>query len=184
ALFPAKASHTWGPESEEVTGVAADREWAPEYLYGTDGTAGGHGNDPCGGRVAAWSVVIFQRAPDGLKQVGSACGVLPPGTTVPQAEAYAIARVCARTPGVADITTDCFGMLRQQKSLVVNWPWLQGGDRRAHASLTRSHVTEDEFRAEFGESSLWRKQVNDAADHLCQKAGHGPSGTMVPGRDR
>ncbi|CAE7033136.1 unnamed protein product [Symbiodinium sp. CCMP2592] len=156
---------------------------------------------------------------ESLWQVGSACGVLPPGTTVPQA----IARVCARTRG-----------LRQQKSLVVNWPWLQGGDRRENASLTwvRKQVNDaadhlcrkaadrataqagqwcpDEiddlvrevtrflqhrasvllvsheqppwdltpqrkpkrrrFRAEFGEASLWRKQVNDAADHLCRKA--------------
>ncbi|CAE7029859.1 unnamed protein product [Symbiodinium sp. CCMP2592] len=63
-------------------------------------------------------------------------------------------------------------MLRQQKSLGVSWPWLQGGDRRAHASLTwvRSHVTAEEFSAEFGEASLWRQQINDAADQLCRKA--------------
>ncbi|CAE7362594.1 unnamed protein product [Symbiodinium sp. CCMP2592] len=48
------------------------------------------------------------------------------------------------------------------------------GGRRHHHRLFRdaaaAHVTEDEFRAVFGEASLWRKQVNDAADHLCGKA--------------
>ena len=71
-----------GPESEEATGAATDREWSPEYLYGTDGTAGAHGRDPRG-RIAAWAVVIFKRTPTGVEQIGAACGVLPPGTSVP-----------------------------------------------------------------------------------------------------
>ena len=174
-LLPATATrlrgYVWGPESEEATGAATAREWSPEHLYGTDGTAGAHGRDPRG-RIAAWAVVIFRRTPTGVEQIGAASGVLPPGTSVPQAEAYAVARVCSRTPGKADVTTDCLGTLKQQRAHNPTWPWVQAGERRHHASLTwvRSHVSEEAFCSEFGSAQLWRRELNEAADTLCKQA--------------
>ena len=94
--------------------------------------------------------------------------------------------MCSRTPGKADVTTDCLGTLKQQRSVTPTWPWVQAGERRHHATLTwvRSHVNEEAFCAEFGAAQLWRRELNEAADTLC-KHGGGPcshaSRAMEPG---
>ena len=134
ASVTSRGGYASGPVSEKTWGVGSSRLWPAHLLYATDATGGPHRSDPRG-RIVAWAVTIHEWRQGVHECVGGVTGILPPGSTVAQGEAYAIARVCHHLTEVADVTTDCQAAARQQFATTKSWPWAQARGREHLASL-------------------------------------------------
>ena len=177
-LMPATVTslvgYTSGPASERAWGVGSSHMWP-------DATGGPHGSDPRG-RIVAWAITIHEWRQGALVCVGGVTGILPPGSTVAQGEAYAIARVCHHLTEVADVTTDCQAAARQQFATPKSWPWVQARGREHLAKITwiRSHTQMEAFLAEFGPGQAWRRDINESADAACKTAAREALASIPP----
>ena len=162
-LLP-RMSGIWQPG----TSIKADG-----LVFGTDAT--GTTNDQRT-RVVAAAVVACTLKEGQVTEVGRITQVLPPGTSVVQGEAVALALLLRHTTGQIEVTADCRPAILQAGSSCF---------REAHASVWEdvwedrhrllitwhpSHRTPKEYKERYGNPHHWRVQINDLADHACKDA--------------
>ena len=100
--------------------------------------------------------------------------MLPPGSTVPQGEAFAIIQAIQATVGSFDLTSDCKPALRalhsRQLSIkhIPEWGPVWHDRGRVHPTWVRSHCTPEAFEKEFP-TQQWRRELNALADELAGK---------------
>ena len=141
-------------------------------FFGTDASGGPGSKDPRT-RIVTWSVIAGSWGPEGFVTLGSLSGVEPPGTSVIQGEAKALAQLLKNTEGEAQVAVDSKGAISQQESNVQksnHYPAWYGcfPDRgRLTCHWLSSHTTLESFLADHGESSSWQWHANQAADALC-----------------
>ena len=142
-------------------------------LIGTDASGGPNTRDPRL-RAVGWSVVLCELRAERLVELGTISGMLPPGSTVPQGEAFAIIQAIQTTVGSFDLTSDCKPALRalhsRQLSIkhIPEWGPVWHDRGRVHPTWVRSHCTPEAFEKEFP-SQLWRRELNGLADELAGK---------------
>ena len=145
---------------------------AQGLFFGTDASGGPGSKDPRT-RIVTWSVIAGSWGPEGFVTLGSLSGVEPPGTSVIQGEAKALAQLLKNTEGEAQVAVDSKGAISQQESKVQksnHYPAWYGcfpdrGGLTCH--WLSSHTTLESFLADHGESSSWQWHANQAADALC-----------------
>ena len=117
------------------------------FVFSTDAT-GGPDSPDVRLRIVAYAVMAFKKEGDHLTNVASITGYLPVGASVADGETRALQVLADNVFGTADVTVDC-----------------QAAIKRA----SKFGQTIDSFRQEFGASNLWRREINDHADKLCEK---------------
>ena len=143
---------------------------ATGLLIGTDASGGPNTRDPRL-RAVGWSVVLCDLRADRLVELGTISGLLPPGSTVPQGESFAIIQAILSTIGSFDLTSDCKPALRALHSRKLSvkhlpeWGPVWHDRCRVHPTWVRSHCTPEAFEKEFP-SQLWRRELNVMADAL------------------
>ncbi|CAE7465200.1 unnamed protein product [Symbiodinium microadriaticum] len=146
---------------------------ADGLVFGTDAT--GTTNDQRT-RVVAAAVVACTLKEGQATEVGRITQVLPPGTSVVQGEALALALLLRHTTGQVEVTADCRPAILQAGS---------NSFREAHANVWESvweerhrllitwhpsHRTSQEYTERYGDPQHWRVQLNDLADCACKDA--------------
>ena len=132
--------------------------------------SGGPGSKDPRTRIVTWSVIAGSWGPEGFVSLGSLSGVEPPGTSVIQGEAKALAQLLKNTEGEAQVAVDSKGAISQQESKVQksnHYPAWYGcfPDRgRLTCHWLSSHTNLESFLADHGESSSWQWHANQAAD--------------------
>ncbi|CAE7597297.1 unnamed protein product [Symbiodinium natans] len=107
-----------------------------------------------------------------LTIIAKASGVLPRPATILDGEVFAISKALELCVGDLDITTDSRVAYRQKSARTVSArhspSWRQSWEERHRAHLTwvKAHLDEKQFIQRFGDDSLWRWRLNQAADHL------------------
>ena len=154
-----------------VTGLFCHQPVDVTGLFvGTDASGGPNTRDPCL-RAVGWSVVLCELRADCLIEHGTISGLLPPGSTVPQGESFAIIQALLATTGCFDLTGDCIPALRAlasktlSKKHIPEWGLVWHGRARAQPHWVRSHCTAEAFAAEFP-GQMWRRDLNAKADAL------------------
>ena len=139
-------------------------------FIGADASGGPNTRDPRL-RAVGWSVVLCELCADCLIEHGTISGLLPPGSTVPQGESFAIIQALLATTGCFDLTGDCIPALRAlasktlSKKHIPEWGLVWHGRARAQPHWVRSHCTAEAFAAEFP-GQMWRRDLNAKADAL------------------
>ena len=154
-----------------VTGVFRHQPVDVTGMFvGTDASGGPNTRHPRL-RAVGWSVVLCELRADCLIEHGTISGLLPPGSTVPQGESFAIIQALLATTGCFDLTGDCIPALRAlasktlSKKHIPEWSLVWHGRARAQPHWVRSHCTAETFAAEFP-GQMWRRDLNAKADAL------------------
>ena len=162
-LLPAELTRQSRPswsESELREGLwfETKRLNGQSFVFSTD-AAGGPDSPDVRLRIVAYAVMAFKKEGDQLTNVASITGYLPVGASVADGETRALQVLADNVFGTADVTVDCQAAIKRAskfgKHLQCHW--------------ARAHQTIDSFRQEFGASKLWRREINDHADKLCEK---------------
>ncbi|CAE7214837.1 unnamed protein product [Symbiodinium sp. CCMP2592] len=154
-----------------VTGLFCHPPVNAEGLFVSTDASGGPNTRDSRLRCVGWAVILCEKCEDGLKEIGTISGLLPPGSTVPQGEAYAIIQALKATTGSFDLTSDCQPAIRalQARKLTVqhdpDWGLVWQDRSRAQPTWVRSHCTPEAFEKEFP-SQQWRRVLNEKADSL------------------
>ena len=142
-------------------------------VFGTDAT--GTSNDPRT-RVVAIAVVACEIREGVPIEVGRLTQVLPPGTSVVQGEAMALAMLLARTTGKVPVTTDCLPAIRQAGAARFGashanvWDHVWRDRHRLACTWHPSHREPAEYLQRYGDPAHWRVKLNDLADQACKEA--------------
>ncbi|CAE7422902.1 unnamed protein product, partial [Symbiodinium microadriaticum] len=146
---------------------------AEGLVFGTDAT--GTTNDQRTRVVAA--AVVACTLKDGLvTEVGRITQVLPPGTSVVQGEALALALLLRHTTGQIEVTADCRPAILQAGSSTFRaahanvWEDVWEDRHRLQITWHPSHRTPKEYAERYGSPYHWRVKLNDIADQACKEA--------------
>ena len=146
---------------------------AAHLVFGTDAT--GTTNDPRT-RVVVAAVVACTLKEGQVHEVGRITQVLPPGCSVVQGEALALALLLRHTTGQVEVTADCRPAILQAGSATFREAhanvWEDVWEERHRLLITwhPSHRTPQEYAERYGEPQRWRVQLNDLADRACKDA--------------
>ncbi|CAE7469028.1 unnamed protein product, partial [Symbiodinium microadriaticum] len=146
---------------------------AAPLVFGTDAT--GTTNDPRT-RVVVAAVVACTLEEGQVTEVGRITQVLPPGTSVVQCEAMALALLLRHTTGQVEVTADCRPAILQAGSTTFREAhadvWENVWEERHRLLITwhPSHRTPQEYAERYGDPKHWRVQINDLADRACKDA--------------
>ena len=146
---------------------------AAHLVFGTDAT--GTTNDSRT-RVVVAAVVACTLKEGQVKEVGRITQVLPPGGSVVQGEAMALALLLRHTTGQVEVTADCRPAILQAGCTTFREAhanvWEDVWEERHRLLITwhPSHRTPQEYAERYGEPKHWRVQLNDLADRACKDA--------------
>ena len=122
-----------------------------------------------------------RQTPTGLEKAGVLLSGVLPQSTVSAGESEALIQLLKCLDVQVDVTSDSKVALRQLRSwnfgVQTYLSWSQVWEKRhlLAATWVRSHRNEQAFLEEFGQASLWRRQLNDWADAEGQTGGPGPA---------
>ena len=146
---------------------------AAHLVFGTDAT--GTTNDPRT-RVVAAAAVACTLCEGRLTEVGRITQVLPPGCSVVQGEALALALLLRHTTGKVAVTVDCRPASLQAGGTSFRAAhtnvWEDVWEERHRLLITwhPSHRSPREYEERYGVSRHWRVQLNELADKACKDA--------------
>ena len=127
-------------------------------------------------RVVVAAVVACTLKEGQVHEVGRITQVLPPGCSVVQGEAMALALLLRHTTGQVEVTADCRPAILQAGSATFREAhanvWEDAWEERHRLLITwhPSHRTPQEYAERYGEPQHWRVQLNDLADRACKDA--------------
>ena len=170
--FPPLAPGATAPRRKGIWSQAQIVD-AGHLVFGTDAT--GTTNDPRT-RVVAAAVVACTLCEGHLKEVGCITQVLPPGCSVVQGEALALALLLRHTTGKVAVTVDCRPAILQAGGTSFRAAhtnvWEDVWEERHRLLITwhPSHRSPREYEERYGASRHWRVQLNELADKACKDA--------------
>ena len=146
---------------------------AGPLVFGTDAT--GTTNDPRT-RVVVAAAVACTLSEGQVHEVGRITQVLPPGCSVVQGEAMALALLLRHTTGQVAVTADCRPAILQAGSTTFReahtnvWEDVWEDRHRLLITWHPSHRPPQEYAERYGDPRHWRVQLNDLADRACKNA--------------